>query len=53
MIEKQNAVELKEAAGDAAEIDDVIDAGTHLLAEPKGHAKHTNSTGCGKVEASH
>ena len=39
MIEKQNAVELKEAAGDAAEIDDVIDAGTRRFTEPGGRAK--------------
>jgi len=33
MMEKQNAVERKKAAGDAAEIDDVIDAGAEHFAK--------------------
>ena len=53
MIEKQNAIERKKAAGDAAEIDDVIDAGTRLFTEPHERAKHVTRPGCGKVEASH
>jgi len=44
MIEKQNAVESKSAAGDAAEIDDVIDAGARQFSKPCERAKHSHGS---------
>ena len=52
MIEKQNAVERKTAAGDAAEIDDVIDAGARLFEEPGESAEHIGRPGRGESGAS-
>lgn len=56
MMEKQNAVERKKAAGDAAEIDDVIDAGAEQFAKAgaavskAGVAAHSTAGGRPRTE---